>query len=124
MAEKEEKILYIGTCGGEDPERASMPFVMACAAMAMDVKAMICLQGNAVYVAKKGYVDTMLPGGGFPPMNKLVQDFIELGGKITVCTPCIQGRNIEETDLIDGAKPTAAGAVNIEALESDAVFVY
>ncbi len=29
MAEKEEKILYILTCGGEDPEKVAMPFVMA-----------------------------------------------------------------------------------------------
>ncbi len=124
MAEKEEKILYITTYGGEDPEKAAMPFVMAGAALAMDIKATICLQGNAVYLAKAGYVDTMLPGGGFPHMKKLMSDFIELGGKILVCVPCIKERNIEEKELIICAETTAAGAVNIEALESDAVLVY
>jgi len=124
MTEKEEKILYITTYGGEDPEKAAMPFVMAGAALAMDIKATICLQGNAVYLAKAGYVDTMLPGGGFPHMKKLMSDFIELGGKMLVCVPCIKERNIEEKDLISGAETTAAGAVNIEALESDAVLVY
>jgi len=39
MTEKEEKILYITTYGGEDPEKAAMPFVMAGAALAMDIKA-------------------------------------------------------------------------------------
>ena len=124
MAEKEEKVLYIATCGGENPEKASMPFVMACAALAMDVNATICLQGSAVYLAQKGYVDNMLTGGGFPHITKLITDFVELGGKMWVCMPCIKERNIEESDLIDGAETTAAGAVNVEAMESNAVFVY
>lgn len=124
MTEKEEKVLYIATCGGENPEKAAMPFVMACAALAMDVKATICLQGNGVYLAQKGYVDNMLPGGGFPHITKLIKDFVELSGRMWVCVPCIKERNIEESELIDGAETTAAGAVNVEAMQSDAVFVY
>jgi uncharacterized protein len=124
METKEEKILYITTYGGENPEKASMPFVLAGAALAMDIKATICLQGNAVYLAQKGYADHMLPGGGFPPMKKLIRDFIELGGKMLVCVPCIKERNIQENDLVEGAETTAAGAVNLEAIQSDAVIVY
>ena len=124
MAEKEEKILYITTYAGEDPEKASMPFVMACAALAMDIKATVALQGNAVYLANKGYVDTMLPGGGFPPMKELLASFLELGGQLEVCVPCIKERNIDESELVEGAQTTAAGALNLEALEADAVFVY
>ena len=46
MAEKEEKILYICTHAGEDPEKAAMPFVMANAAMTMDIKTTDCAAGN------------------------------------------------------------------------------
>ena len=125
MAEKEEKILYICTHAGEDPEKAAMPFVMANAAITMDIKTTIALQGNGVYLAQKGYVDTMLPAGGFPPVKKLIHDFMEHGGKLLVCVPCIKERNINEnSDMIDGAQTTAAGTLTVEALESDAVFVY
>jgi len=124
MSEKQEKTLYIGTCAGEDPERASMPFVMAGAALAMDIQATIVLQGHGVYLAQKGYVDNVLPGGGFPPISKLVAEFLELGGQLRVCVPCIKERNIPESDLVEGAETTAAGAVNAAALEADAVFVY
>ena len=124
MEEKQEKILYIGTCAGENPEKASIPFVMALAAQAMDVKAIIALQGNGVYLAMKGYIDTMLPGGGFPPMKKLIADFLELGGELKICMPCIKERNIAETDLIEGSEITAGGALNIAAMEADAVLVY
>ena len=119
-----EKILYIATCAGDDPEKAAMPFVMANAALAMDIKATVVLQGNGVYLAQKGYVDTLLPVGGFPPVKQLLASFMELGGELKVCVPCIKSRNIEESELVAGSQTTAAGALNVEALEADAVMVY
>ena len=120
-----DKILYIGTCAAENPEKAAMPFVMANAALAMDMEAVVCLQGNGVYMAQKGYVEKMPKPGGFPPVQKLMSDFMELGGKLLVCVPCIKERNIDEAaDLVAGAQTTAAGALNIEATEAKAVFVY
>jgi len=124
MAEHEEKIMYFGTHAGDNPEKAAMPFVMANAALAMDITAVVVLQGQAVYIAHKGYVDSMLPPGGFPPLKKLLADFLELGGDLRVCVPCIQERNIEEANLVEGAKTTAGGQLNVEALEADAVLVY
>jgi uncharacterized protein involved in oxidation of intracellular sulfur len=91
----------------------------------MDMEAVIALQGNGVYLAQKGYADKMAKPGGFPPMAKLLSEFLELGGKLLVCVPCIKDRNIDEaTDLVEGAATTAAGALNIEATEAKAVFVY
>lgn len=124
MAEKEEKILYICTCGEKEPEKAHVPFVFANAALAMDIKATIVLQGDGVNIAKNGYVDSMPPGGGFPPLKELFESFMELGGQLRVCGPCIKYRNISESDLAAGAEVTAAGSVNLEAIESDAVFVF
>ena len=125
MAEtKEEKILYIATCAGDNPEKAAMPFVMANAAMAMEIKATVVLQGNGVYLAQKGYVDTMLPAGGFPSIKELLASFMELGGELKVCVPCIKERNIEESELVEGSQTTAAGALNLEAIKADAVMVY
>ena len=120
-----EKILYFCTKAGDDPEKAAMPFVMANAALAMDIGATVCLQGNGGYLAQKGYTETMLPPGGFPPLKKLIGEFIELGGNLLVCVPCIKERSIDEKqDLIEGSKTRAAGALNVEAVESNAVFVY
>ena len=120
-----EKMLYIGTCAAENPEKAAMPFVMANAAMAMDMQATVCLQGNGVYLAYKGYVEKMISPGGFPPMQKLLKEFLELGGRLLVCVPCIKERHIDEkNDLVTGAQTTAAGVLNIEAAESKAVLVY
>jgi len=120
-----EKIMYIGTHAGENPEKAAMPFVMAIAALAMDIQSVVVLQGNGVYLAQKGYAEKMLPPAGFPPVEQLLKEFLELNGRLLVCVPCIKERHIDESaDLIAGVKTTAAGALNLEAMESKAVLVY
>ena len=57
MAEEKEKIVLVATHAGEDPERAIFPLMLANAAQSMDVEAVVVLQGNGVYLAKKGYAD-------------------------------------------------------------------
>jgi predicted peroxiredoxin len=124
MSEKKEKILYMCTCGEDRSEMAHIPFALANAALAMDIDATIVLQGDGVKIAQTGYADTMPRGGDFPPMKELLASFIEQGGKMWVCGPCIKTRDIPESDLIEASSVTAAGSVNLEAIESDAVFVF
>ncbi|MDQ7830451.1 MAG: DsrE family protein [Desulfovibrionaceae bacterium] len=124
MSEKQEKILYIGTHANDHPEKAHLPFVLGNAALAMDIKATVILQANGVYLAQKGFVNHMLSGGGFPPLKKLMEDFFAQGGELKVCKPCIAERNIDESDLIEKAEITAGGALNIAAIEADAVLVF
>ncbi|BBO76840.1 hypothetical protein DSCW_42570 [Desulfosarcina widdelii] len=124
MSEKEEKILYVSTHGDENLDKATVPFVLANAALAMDTQATVVLQTNAVVFAKKGFADTVPASGGFPPMKKLLADFIEQGGTIWVCGPCIKARGISPDDLIEEATIMAGAQLNIAAIEADAVFVY
>lgn len=124
MAEgKEEKIVVIGTHGGEDPDRATLPFVVANAALAMDVKTTVILQGNAVTLAVKG-AGGNVQGIGFPPLKDLIASYFAQGGQILLCTPCIKGRNIASETLVGGASLVAAGRVVQECLEAKAVLNY
>jgi len=124
MSEIAEKIIYFCTHGGEDAERASICFAMAGAALALEIDTTVALQGKAVYLAKKGYIDHVPEAGGFAPLSKLIGDFLEFGGKLLVCKPCIEVRKIEVTDLVEGSEVTAGGTLNLLALESDAHLVY
>ncbi len=124
MAENVEKIVYFCTHGGEDCERASICFAMAGAALALDIDTTVALQGKAVYLALEGYTAHVPEVGGFAPISKLVGDFMEFGGKLLVCKPCIEERKIEDARLIEGAEITAGGTLNLLALESDAHLVY
>jgi uncharacterized protein involved in oxidation of intracellular sulfur len=124
MIEKEDKIVLMCTHAADNIEKATFPFVMANAAMAMDTKAVVVLQGAGVYLAKKGYTDHLLQQPGFEPIQKLMETFFELGGEMHVCVPCIKSRNIAESELLDGARPTAGGAVIAECLSAASVFTY
>jgi predicted peroxiredoxin len=104
-----EKLVFMVTHGPDDPELATIPFVMAGAALASDVAAVIGLQGEAVRLAIKGVTDTV-EAPAFPPLAKLLADFQELGGVLLVCAPCLKNRGIAAPDdLIKGAEVVAAG---------------
>jgi predicted peroxiredoxin len=118
-----EKIVVIATHGPEDPERATIPFVVANAALAMDVQVTLILQGTGVLLAKKGCYEHVFCAG-FDPLKKQVDNFLEFGGKILVCIPCIQERRITNDMLIEKAEPAKAGRVVQESIEAKAVLNY
>ncbi|OQY50353.1 MAG: multidrug transporter [Desulfobacteraceae bacterium 4572_87] len=121
--EQQEKIVYIGTYGVENPERASLPFVLANAALVMEVDALVALQGPAVFLAKKGMLEHV-HASGFAPLKNLVDSFLEQGGRLVVCVPCIQERKIAEEELIEKAVPMAGGSLTEEILSANATLVY
>jgi uncharacterized protein len=122
--EKREKIVLIATHGPEDPERASLPFVLGNAALALEVsEVIVVLQGIAVTLAKKGCYEHVF-ASGLDSLKKLVDDFVELGGQIWVCTPCIKERAITQEMLIEQAKPVTAGKVVQACIEADATLNY
>ncbi len=83
MSEEKEKIVLISTHGGEDPERAIFPLLLANAAQSMDVEAVVVLQGNGVYLAQKGYADNVtFPG--LTPLKTLADNYVANGGKFLV----------------------------------------
>ena len=117
------KVVIIGTHGPEDPERATLPFVMGNAALAMDSEAVIILQATGVLLAKTGTYEHIF-ASGLPPLQDLLKSFLALGGKLLICTPCIQDRKIEPSMLIEGAEMIAGARVIAEVTESTAVLNY
>jgi predicted peroxiredoxin len=123
MIEKKDKILVIATHGAEDPERASLPFVVANAALAMDTAAVVILQGYAVTLAMPGTYEHVF-AAGLPSLKELLDGFVAQGGELLVCTPCLKERKISAETLIPGSKPVAAARVVQEALEAQATLNY
>lgn len=120
---KPEKIVIFATHGAENPEKACLPFVVANAALAMDVQVTVILQSTGVTLATKGCYEHVF-AAGFEPLKKSVDTFVELGGKIIVCTPCIEERHITPDELVEGAHPVKTGRVVQEVLEAKAVLNY
>ena len=124
MAEdKKEKLVYVVTHAEEQPESATIPFVLANTTQAMDAEAVVILQMTGVYLAMKGYADHV-HAAGFPPLQELLDTYISEGGKILVCSPCIQARKINPEDLIEGSVVVAGATLVDEFLDAKNVLIY
>lgn len=120
---KKEKLVIVVTHSGEDPEKATLPFVVGNAALAMEVEATIILQSNGVMVAVEGCSEHIF-AAGFDPLKKLVDSFLDLGGTLLVCIPCLESRKIGQEQVISRARPAKAGRVVQEMLEATSVVSY
>ena len=118
-----KKMVLVGTHAGEDPDRATIPFVMANAALASETDAVVILQSIGVMLAVKDQAK-FIHAEGFLPLQDLMNSYMGMGGKILVCAPCLKARNITEADLIPGAKIIAAATVIVESTSADSTLVY
>jgi uncharacterized protein involved in oxidation of intracellular sulfur len=121
--EKKEKIVIFGTHGPEDPERASLPFVIGNAALVMEVQVTVMLQGTAVLLAKSGCYEHVF-AAGLPPLKDLVDSFLQHGGTLLICMPCIEERKIPRETLLEGTIPAKAGRAVMEVLDATNVLSY
>lgn len=120
---KPEHLVYMIKTAAENPELALLPFMHAVGALAMEVQATVVLMSNGVWLAKKGFGEHVLFPDK-PPLAQLVRDFLDLGGKLMVCTPCAKARNLEPEDLVDGTEFLAAARFTEIALSANQVISY
>ena len=123
MSDNPEKLVIIATHAEESPDKATIPFVMGSAALAMDVDVSIILQVTGVYLALMGYADHV-HAAGFPPLLELQETFFEAGGKLLVCSPCMQARKIKPEDLVPQAEVIAGASLVSEVLSATNVVSY
>ncbi len=90
------------THGTEDPDRATVAFVVATAALGSDQDTVVFLSTEAVHLSIKGVADAVAEDG-FATLTELMTNFAEAGGKIYTCAPCFKKRGLDENALIPGA---------------------
>ena len=89
------------TCAKDDPDRATVAFVVANAAAASDREALVFLSIEGVRLSQRGYADDIREEG-FAPLKELMDNFVKAGGKIFVCSPCFKKRKLDDTALVAG----------------------
>lgn len=119
----EEKLVIMVTHGPEDAELATIPFVMAGAAVASDVEVIMGFQAEGVRLVQQGIAEK-IEAPEFAPLGKLVEDVRSLGGKFLVCGPCIKSRQIPAEGLIEGAEVVAAARFVAEITSATNSLVY
>ena len=115
------KFLVSLTNAKNDPDKATVGFVVANAAVASGQDTVIFLNVEGAYLASKGYADD-IHEEGFAPLKQLMDQFIEAGGTLWVCSPCYKKRNLNEEDLIEGAT-IVGGAKVVEFLSQGAASI-
>lgn len=115
------KIMVNCTHGQEDPERATLAFVVGNVAASADQEAVVLLTIEGVWNATRGYAGK-IQKEGFQPLQEVMKSFVENGGQIWVCGTCAKPRGITDKDLIEGAKIVTAVNV-IEYLVSGAASI-
>ena len=96
-------ILINASHGAEDPERATLPLVLASNAVLAGQETVVLLTIEAVRLATKGGADGVQKEG-LPPVADLLRDVLGGGGQVWACQACTKPRGITEDDLIDGAR--------------------
>lgn len=105
------KLMIHCTNGKEDPERATLAFVVGNVAASANQEVVVLLTIEGVRNATRGYADHITKEG-FPPLKEVMQSFVKNGGQVWVCGTCAKPRGITDADLVEGARiVTAANAV-------------
>jgi predicted peroxiredoxin len=102
----------------DNPDKATVAFVIANAAVASDKETVVFLSTEAVRLSQRGYADDVHEEG-FAPLRELMANFAAAGGKILVCSPCFKRRKLDENNLVTGAV-IAGGAKLVEFLSDGA----
>jgi predicted peroxiredoxin len=119
-----QKLVFMVTHGPAEPELATIPFVMAAAALASDVDVVMGFQGDGVELMRKGVAETVA-APEFVPLAKLLDDIRQLGGKLLLCSPCLRSRGIAAPDdLVAGTEVVAAGRFVAEITSATNSLVY
>jgi uncharacterized protein involved in oxidation of intracellular sulfur len=126
MTEKKDysgkSFLVIGTHGDDDPEKATMIFACAGASSALGIKTKVFLTMNGVKLAQKGFAETIKQIEGMAPVKQLMDAFVESGGKIQVCIPCLESRGIDKAQFMDGVEFVNLMDFAAQAVDADRVF--
>lgn len=115
------KFLVSLTNAKNDPDKATVGFVVANAAVASGQETVVFLNVEGAYLGAKGYAEE-IHEEGFAPLKQLMEQFVEAGGSLWVCSPCYKKRGLEEDRLVEGAT-IVGGAKVVEFLSQGAASI-
>ena len=102
------------THAADNPDKATVAFVVANAALGSGKDTLVFLSIEAVRLSQKGYAD-QIHEEGFAPLRELMDSFAKGGGTMYVCAPCFKKRRLDEGNLVAGAT-VVGGAKLVEFL--------
>lgn len=87
--------------GKENVDKATIGFTLANAALEAGEAVRVILASEGVRLAVKGYAEDLDNGEPFKPMRELLRAFLDGGGELNVCTPCMKKRGLSEGEILE-----------------------
>lgn len=106
---------------GADPERATLPFVLANVAVASGVEATVVCTLDGVFLGRKGAVEG-IAAPELAPLAELFAAFLAAGGRVWLCSACTKPRGVTEDQLAEGVVIVGAATI-VEAVGQGGAFV-
>jgi predicted peroxiredoxin len=97
------KVVVNLATGLEDPERVTVAFLVAGAAVAAGKSVTMFLTKEAVRLALPGVAEGVACDG-CPPLPTLATQYAEAGGRLLVCPICFSARKLAENSLVEHAQ--------------------
>jgi predicted peroxiredoxin len=103
----EQKVVVNLATGLEDPERVTVAFLVAGAALDQGKQVAMFLTKEAVRLATPG-VAVGVACEGCPPLPRIFEQFAEKGGELLACPFCVSSRGIDDGNLVANARIAGA----------------
>ncbi len=95
------------THGSEDPDRVTVSYLTAGAALDQGKDVVMWLTVEGVRLATEGYADA-IQSPDAPPVERLHRQFIEKGGEFYVCPICFTARKLDDRQIVGNARLAGA----------------
>ena len=102
-----EKVLINLATGLEDPERVTVGFLVAGAALERGRDVAMFLTKDAVHLAVPGHAEGVACDG-CPPLERLFEQFAQGGGELLVCPICVTSRKLDADAFVANARLAGA----------------
>lgn len=104
-------LLITLTAHENDENNVTIAFTMGMKALEKGHKVDLMLLSDGIHIAEKGYADKIDIGEPFKPIKELLPSFLEQGGKLKVCSACMEHNGVTNEDIIEGAEIITADDV-------------
>jgi predicted peroxiredoxin len=104
------KVLVNLSTGLEDPERVTVAFLVAGAALQRGQEAAMFLTKDAVRLALPGHAEGV-GCEGCPPLERLFAQFADGGGELLACPYCVNARELDAESFVPNARVAGATPV-------------
>lgn len=111
-------LLITLTAHEKDSNNVTIAFTMGVKSLEKGYDTVILLLSDAVHLAQKNYADKIDIGEPFQPIAKLLPAFMEKGGRLAVCSACMQHNKVDMNNLVEGIEVVNADFVVDSIMEA------